>query len=283
MKYRGLTSWGIAVVVLALAPAASARLSLNNELRKPNRAPIGWVLVVHGGGWQTVGKDVVVQTRGAADFFRAQGWGTYNIDYRKGTLALTDVLSAYDTLRKTVGPSAPICAWGDSAGGQLVLMLAGERPDLACAISEGGPTDLSRFTSEPACACAAGVSPELGPDWIAKTFITPSFGTSAADLWRWSPVRLAGHIRAKLLLGASSYDVLVPQAQLSDMKRADPAAKTMLLPGAATKPANFTHASVTPVALANWRAAEIAALAAAHAHTEPWQSPHPNPHQDHHK
>lgn len=256
---RGTSITTIAIMLLAMTGVAQAQFSPNSELQLPAKAPIGWVLVIHGGGWQAVGKSAVKSVRANAAFFRAHGWGTYNIDYRKGIRSLPDVLSAYDALRRNVvGPRVPICVWGGSAGGNLALLLAARRKRVACVITEGAPTDLTRFTSEP----AYGTSPEAGPNFIKQTGILPSFGGSPQSLWRWSPVRVARHIRARLLLGASSTDPYVPQQQMAEMQYARPAnTTTMLLPGSSATPTNFTHASITPSALACWHQAELRLLA----------------------
>jgi len=149
----------IVLITAATAGGAAARLSANNVWGLPSgayprRAPLGWVLVVHGGGWQVVGHAVVTATEPEANFFRRHGWGTYNIDYRPRYRSLADVISAYDILRLHAGPHARICAWGGSAEGQLVLMLAGLRPSLECVITEGAPTDLLTFPKELASAPA---------------------------------------------------------------------------------------------------------------------------------
>jgi acetyl esterase/lipase len=269
----------VAATLLLAAGRADALLSPNNEYHTPSGAyaaqrPVGWVLLIHGGGWQVTGKAPVAATRPEADFFRSHGWGTYNIDYRPGTRSLTDVLSAYDALRRRVGPAAPVCAWGGSAGGHLALLLAGYRSTVACVISEAGPTDLVNYASQPAWA-PPGVPPDTGPAWITRTFIVPSFGASVGALWHWSPVRLGARIRAHLLLGESTYDDLVPQVQMLEMQAADPVrTRTLLLPGSTVLPLNFTHASITPAALSAWQRAELELLkrAAARSHTNPTAS-----------
>jgi acetyl esterase/lipase len=255
----------LACLLIAASQPAGALVSPNNELRFPDgvharKPPTGWVILIHGGGWSLVGKAAVVALRPQAEFFRSRGWGTYNIDYRKGVRSLADVLSAYDKLRRRVGTATPICAWGGSAGGHLALLLAAYRPSVACVISEAGPTNLVRYPSEPAYA-PPGVPRTTGPRWVMRTFIVPAFGSTRSSLWRWSPVRVARRIRAYLLLGSSTWDELVPQRQMLDMQRARPRkTKVMLLPGSAIRPLNFAHASITRAALAAWNRAEVSLL-----------------------
>ena len=90
----------------------------------------------------------------------------------------------------------------------------------------------------------------------------PTLG--ALNLRRFSPVYRAGHIRARLLVGCSTWDYWCPPEQPREMKRARPMLTTvMFLRGAArTTPTNFTHANVTSAALQSWRRAEVGLLAA---------------------
>ena len=256
------------LIALNLTASAQAELSPNNEWGRPatsvDKAPVGWVMIIHGGGWQIVGKQQVIASRPQADFFSEHGWGTYNIDYRAGSKSLADVLSAYDRLRKRAGSSAPVCAWGGSAGGHLAMMLAAFRSTLDCVISEAGPTDLITFPHETAWA-PLGVPPTTGPDWTFDTFAIPSFSDVPRQLWWWSPVRWAPRIKAHMLLGSSTFDALVPQEQMYDMQKVTPGlTKVMLLAGTRAKnPTNFTHASVTPTAQVSWVRAELAMLRSA--------------------
>jgi dipeptidyl aminopeptidase/acylaminoacyl peptidase len=260
---RAVYPWLLASAWLALLGGcgpASGDVSPNNQYRSPLARPRGWVIVIHGGGWQTEGKESVDATDYAAAFFDRHGWATYNIDYRPGGLSLPDAVSAYDWLRRLVGPRAEICAWGTSAGGNLALLLAARRPRLACVISEAGPTDLVRWPSQTAWA-PPGVSPHTGPVYAYDHFILPTL--RPANLWRFSPVYQARRIRARLLLGCSTWDYWCPPAQPREMKRARPRGTTvMFLAGAArTPPDNFTHANVTRAALRSWHRAELTLLA----------------------
>ncbi|HWF54315.1 MAG TPA: prolyl oligopeptidase family serine peptidase [Solirubrobacteraceae bacterium] len=260
----------VAAILLAVAAAGCGgaspnvgRLSPNNRLGLPTGAyagkpPIGWVLVVHGGAWEIIGSITVAETEPNADFFRAHGWATYNIDYRRGAQSLPDVLSAYDHLRATIPAGAPVCAWGASAGGNLVMLLAADRPELQCVISQAGPTDLTTIATQP--AGPPGKESSVTPTELYRDYAVPLFG--ADHLSAWSPVKLASHIHAQLLLGASSIDPTVPIEQMREMQAALPGRTTaIVLAGARTTPLNFTHASVTAAALAAWQRAELRLLA----------------------
>ena len=250
-------------LLLAAAPS-DAQLSRSNRYGTPSGAhvhmpPIGWVLVIPGGGWQAADAKAVARVDYHAKFFRAHGWGTYDVGYRAGEKSLPDVLSAYDALRKRVGSHARICAWGTSAGGNLALLLASWRPTLACVISEGGPTDLFSFPNEAAWA-PPGVSPTTGPTWLYNKFVLGVLGRS--NIRRYTPVLRARKIRAKLLLGASTRDALVPQLQMWEMWVIRPDnTRTMLLDGSTLPEDNFTHGGVTPSALARWQKAELELIA----------------------
>jgi acetyl esterase/lipase len=248
-------------------PAADGVVSVNNERGKPQppySRPIGYVLVIHGGGWQAVGKATVVEARPEATFFQKRGWATYNVDYRRGEDSLADVTATYHELIRRVGRNEPVCVFGGSAGGNLAMLLAATVPSVNCVISEGGPTDLTDYDLQDAFA-PPGVPGVTGPTWIFDNFVVRSFGTGQ-NLAYWSPAKLRSNAHARMLLGGSSYDDLVPEVgQMREMKAADPRrVETMLLPGALTPvggTANFVHASVTLAALADFTAAEVRLLA----------------------
>ena len=245
---------------LAGCGSAAGQVSPNNEYHSPRADPRGWVIVIHGGGWLTDGRASVDAESYAADFFERNGWATYNIDYRPGPMSLPDVLSAYDWLRRRVPSRGVICAWGSSAGGNLALLLAAWRPALACVISEAGPIDLLSWPEQTAWA-PPGVSPHVGPVYAYQHFMLPTLGR--ANLRRFSPVYYARRIRARLLLGCSTFDYWCPPAQPRELQRADPKGTTvMFLPGApSSTPTNFTHANVTAAALLAWQRAELRLLA----------------------
>jgi dipeptidyl aminopeptidase/acylaminoacyl peptidase len=245
-------------------PIAGGRVSPNNRWglttgQWAGQRPIGWMLVVHGGAWVIVGPLAVAETDSEAAFFRANGWAAYQVDYRAGRRSLADVIAAYDRMRARIPRAAPVCAWGASAGGNLVLLLAARRPSLRCVIAEAGPTDLVTLGREKAWA-APGANPYTRPRVLQTRYAVPLFG--AAHLAAFSPVDLASRIRARLLLGASALDPLVPLAQMHEMQRALPRrTRVMILAGMAGTPVNFTHASVTAAALGAWQRAQLRLMA----------------------
>ena len=228
---------------------------------RQGKAPLGWVIVIHGGGWQSVGPSVVATENNTVTFFTRLGWAVDNIDYRKGERSLPDVLGTYDALRQQVGRRTPICLVGHSAGGNLALLTAARRQSVACAISGAGPTDLVHLLHQRAYTPMPPQTAAYTPAWAYQHFVITSFGVDKTVLRKWSPARHARTIHAKLLLGASTFDELVPQQQMRQMRsamnasHADGTIKTVLLAGADTPTgqfANFTHASITRKALHRW-------------------------------
>ncbi len=211
----------------------------DNVLQVPSH-PQGYVMLVHGGGWLLVGKQYLETAD--ARWFEAQGWATYDIDYRGGWNSMADVTAAYDHLRKMIGPSTTVCVQGESAGATMAMLLAAERPSVACVISEGGISDITTMPNP----FRANVN----------TYVLPG------HLWAFSPVREASLIKQPLLMAGSSWDKVVPESQqMAEMKTARPSTKTMLLAGAPILgSSNFVHANITVGALARFRAAEIGML-----------------------
>jgi acetyl esterase/lipase len=228
---------------------------------RKGQSPIGWVVVIHGGGWQLVGPAVMASENSTVKFLTGLGWATDNIDYREGEHSLPDVLAAYNALRKRVGTTIPICLLGHSAGGNLALLAAEQRPSVDCVISGAGPTDLVHLASQHAYDPKGLLSAIISPLWTFLNYIVPSFGTNTAVLKQWSPVTDAGAIRVPVLLGSSTHDPLVPQHQMAELRVAmnlDHALgtiTTVLLSGTSTpkgQSPNFPHASITKKALASW-------------------------------
>lgn len=250
-------------------------ISRNNQITRPRgHKPKGWVMVIHGGGWQSVGREAVAGEDSTVHFVTSQGWAADNVDYRKGEHSLPDVLAAYDALRKKAGASTPICLIGHSAGGNLALLVAEHRKSVSCVISAAGPTNLVDLASERAYTPSTPQPDSASPAWTFEEFVVTSFGVARNVLREWSPVLRAGALSAHLLLGASSEDEVVPQVQMAELRNAmksDDASgsiRTVLLAGANTPTGhapNFTHASVTRKALRAWQQDERQMLARAAA------------------
>jgi dipeptidyl aminopeptidase/acylaminoacyl peptidase len=217
----------LAVLVAALCSAAPAGVASS----RPQ------ILIVHGGGWTKTGARAVA--RMAADERRLErlGYGTENIDYRPGTFAFLDVLDAYDRLRARVGARTPICLLGASAGGQMALMVALQRPEVACVIAHAPPTVLQ------------SLSPGLQErarsafDWLGGLDV-------------FSPARYA--LPTPLLLVQATEDPIVPISNSRAMAAVAQDSRLIELPRGG---ARFTHTDVDAGALGAAHAAEHRFLA----------------------
>jgi acetyl esterase/lipase len=251
--------------------ASRGVISPNNLISTPKRGkPKGSVMVIHGGGWQSVGREEVASEDGTATFVTHLGWAADNIDYRKGEHSLPDVLATYDALRRRVGSKTPICLLGDSAGGNLALLVAEHRSSASCVISGAGPTDLVRFAKQKAHQPTNPLVAIYTPAWAFEQYIVTSFGISPTILSGWSPADHAADLHVPVLLGASTYDPLVSLHQMAELREAmktqhaTGTIKTVRLAGKNTPlgvAPNFVHASVTKQALASWERDERQLLA----------------------
>lgn len=228
----------------ARVPAALGPLGAGYELRAPAGRPRGVALVVHGGAWRGVGPHEVARMRPEAERWVRRGWATANVDYRPCRRSLGDVLRAYDAVRRRTGPRTPVVAVGDSAGGQLVLLLAARRPGVAAVVARAAPTDPRRIASERAWDPRLGRPSDAFPRILARlwrTALGPTWATA------WAPVRQAARMRAPVLLAGAVRDPLVPPAQARSMAAALDAAH----PGRVTPvlrlgpgPVRFPHARI---------------------------------------
>lgn len=203
------------------------------------QAPKGVMMVVHGGGWYDVGSARVTSMEADAARWQARGWMTVNVDYAAGGKSIADVTKFYDAIRQSQGAGVPVGALGSSAGGQLALMVAAKRPDVAFVVSKAGATDLANLKG-------TARQDQEGAKAVK------AFG--AKGLAANSPVAQAGSIKAELLLAGSTADPIVPTSQQDALKRARPANTTLLKlqPGTTA----FTHANVSAASFAQYDAAE---------------------------
>jgi acetyl esterase/lipase len=171
--------------------------------------PKAIMIVIHPGGWFLVGKEVLAQSaRPIANRWRGAGWQAVNIDYHACGQSIFDVLWFMQRVRY-LNPHAVICATGSSAGGHLAVLLAAMRPDLACAISHAGPTDLPGLDGQLAYE-GGGRWTDAGPKMLSN-YAVAAFGANALP-YR-SPRQQAAKITARVLLATGQTDPLVPPAQ----------------------------------------------------------------------
>jgi len=216
------------------------------------QVPRGVMLVIHGGAWTANSVGLVQRMRADSDRWRARGWQTVNLTYRACAESVEDVLWFYDKARAWFGPGKAICALGTSAGGHLALLIGTRRPDLYCAVSQAGPTDLRTIQSEVAYNSATGLYDQTNGGRQVHNLAAAAFG--AENLSLYSPAAQASEAlkSTRVLQGFSADDALVPYQQAADladaMRAADPAAyvENMQL---ATGNIPFAHGRVTQAAL----------------------------------
>lgn len=209
------------------------------------------MILVHGGGWYTVGPGAVDTLRDTAAQWRSAGWATVDADYRPCAASLDDVVALYDLVRARYGASVPICLQGQSAGAQLALMVAARRPDVACVVAAGAPTDLWTLKAQARAAVAAGAPPVLvdGASWV-RGLARAAFGR--AGLRDESPATWAASIRARVLLAAADDDPLIPPQQadeLADALRAASPGAVVDVVRLAAGTERWVHGKVAPSAL----------------------------------
>jgi dienelactone hydrolase len=212
--------------------------------------PKALILLIHGGGWEGENPQAFEQEAALAPIFQKRGFATLTFDYRAGEQGLADAERFYRQARRKVGPDVPVCAYGASAGGHVALMLAARNPDLACAVSLAGPTDLPALDDEPG-----------GQD--SYDLAVQAFGRDA--LKRLSPVEHAKAIKARLMLVAAQNDPLVPVAQARAMAKAKPGTQVIVLP-AGDEGGPFIHSKVDSRAATQALVRELGFLAAARTH-----------------
>jgi len=223
-----------------------------------DQAPRGVMFVLHGGGWSVTASGAVERLRADADRWRARGFETVNITYRACGQSAADVLWFYDRARAWFGAGAKICAFGISAGGHLSLLIGAYRPDLYCAVSEAGPTDLTRIQGEPVYNAATGLYDSTSGSRVVHNLGAAAYGEE--NLAIFSPAVQAATLKnTRVLQGFSADDPLVPFQQAADlgsaMILANPAAyvdNVQLAIG--TIP--FAHGLVTQTALTDYYARE---------------------------
>jgi acetyl esterase/lipase len=226
---------------LFLTVAASASAAPAHQWDVPPK-PRGVIITIHGGGWIHTGPDLLAMEDGPVSLYRKAGWATLNIDYRPGRASITDVVRFYDQARRRFGRHTPICASGQSAGGHLAMLLAVERPRLACVISEEGPALLAPI--------AAGAS-------------SPETAKAARDVWgselaKMSPALRLKSYRGRVLASYSPADTIVPGAVQARALRASGADVTLVRIPAGSVP--WVHFSADTDALDEWRRAQLALL-----------------------
>lgn len=239
---RRLALCTIVALLACGAAAASASALPYFQVNFPRGQPKGIVLLIHGGGWVYVGPTQVHTLDPQVEQFVGDGWITVNTDYAPLAGSLPDVRAVYDAIRQRFAPPLPICAYGQSAGANLALLLAESRP-VSCVIDAAGPTDLAKLR---------GMAADYFIDQLEEAGVTRA---------EYSPALQAGQrLTVPTLAEYAKYDWLVPLSQGQELQVNDPAHVTLftLDPGSTM----FVHSSVDPSELGLVHARENQLLAA---------------------
>ena len=145
-RTRLLLAFATFATVALSASSAAARLPYYLSNNPPiGPAKPGVVITVHGGGWGgNYGPSADLLMSSYIHAFQSWGYRDYNLAHRPGRLSLVDMIDAVEHV-SSANPGKPLCLFGGSSGGHLVLMAAIERPKLVdCVIDQAGIPDLVR-------------------------------------------------------------------------------------------------------------------------------------------
>ena len=166
--------------------------------------PRAAVMLIHGGAWSGTDRTQLARAAQLGKRLQSLGYATIAVDYGAGAQGLTDVERFYAEARRRVGPDTPLCAFGESAGGNLALLLAEREPSLDCVIAHVAPTDLPALVRDSASSTGRLATAAFGRDGLA----------------RFSPALHPGSTDAEVFLLYSQNDPLVPPEQGELMERA---------------------------------------------------------------
>ena len=182
-------------LVLAIAGVAAAGPPYHLSNNPPTgAAKRGVVITVHGGGWKNYGAEADELMELYIDNFTSWGYRVMNLGHRAGRRSLVDTIDAIERVSRKY-PDAPVCLFGGSSGGDLVLIAAAERPKLVdCVIAQGPIPDLVK------------PDPEREAWEIVHRLAVRVWGRMIHDV---NPMERAREIRDPVLLIAPECDVVV--------------------------------------------------------------------------
>lgn len=252
-----------AVPTCTRVPGATTEVSVSGTRQFPLSGPchtlalapppgvpvVGFMMIVAAGGWNSNPQAVRDFHNRHAQRFANDGFLTYTIEHTPGTgtalgpmsghVGFQNVVQHYDELRAAVdtfpnGSAYPICAFGESSGGNSALLLGISRPALHCIIAQAPPTDLRTVSSSmPA---------------VVRQLAINAFGET--NLAVYSPLAwpASTYLKQKILLGHGYGDQLVGRAQSLDFCASRvPTAKCYIL-DTSNGSVPWSHVLVTPSA-----------------------------------
>jgi pimeloyl-ACP methyl ester carboxylesterase len=237
---RGILGAPLALLLIALTAigCGGEDLDINPSGPKPallkwgkpsDGKPQGVVILLHGGGFQP-NRFAYEAEMPLAAAIQDRGFATVVIGYDAGETGYEEIEGIYEKARKRY-KGLPVCVHGISAGGTLGLILAANEPDLSCMVGLVTPTDLTTLQQQ-------------GADQVYDLAVA-AFGED--ELAKWSPVRYADQIKAKVLLIPAQTDPVVPIAQAREFVRARPATELSVIPPGPT-PVDWLHGADTTAA-----------------------------------
>jgi acetyl esterase/lipase len=228
----------IAAPVAAAKPFSPWSAPMRIAFVGPASARAG-IVVLHPGAWWLRAPDALAVELPQAQRFAALGLLAADVDYRNGVFGIGDVRRAYDRLARRLPAGAPICVFGESAGGHLGLLLAETR----------------------AVACVAARAPVVTPSLLAADGDPATYAFAQAafanrpDAWAKADVLRRADRLPPTLVTVAQDDPVVSPVQAQRLAAAAPQVSlTVLAPG----PARFTHGTADPTALAAATAGETA-------------------------
>lgn len=249
MKVRLAHSVWFVTAALTLGHAGVAPASPDEIYGPSSGRAVGTMLLVHGGAWNGTGQDQLDKLHPVVARMRGRGWGVVNMDYRAGgEESMVDVLRAYDRARARTPAGLPVCTYGESAGGHMVLLLA-EMRNVQCTVAAAAPVDLlnwASYNSDPNRQAGADYGQSLG---------RAAFGDDPKHLRLYSPIFHANHLHGRVLLVNADNDMLVPKAMAGRLAAAAPAGRVRAVTLAAGG-VHFVHSNVSAQSLGAFKAVE---------------------------
>jgi acetyl esterase/lipase len=194
-----------------------------------DESPKGVVMLLHGGGWQP-SRSAFESELPTAELLQQQGYATVVVGYNAGAQGFQEIKGVYSKARKRY-PGLSICVHGTSAGANLGLMLAAREPDLSCVLAIAAPTDLTTLKEQGGTEAYDLAKDAFGEDQLGK----------------WSPVRYADRIDARVLLLNGQSDPVVPVEQAREFARARPETEVDVIPNGST-PLSWLHGATVDAA-----------------------------------